>query len=49
MISVMHEECPVASYVLVPYCPVYKPRFSDANLGSENIPRPIHRVRNVDH
>ena len=33
----------------LPYCPVYKPRFSDANLGSENIPRPIHRVRNVDH
>ena len=27
----------------------YKPRLSDANLGSENISRPIHRVRNVDH
>ena len=33
----------------IPYCPVYKPRLSDANLGSENIPRPIHRGRNVDH
>ena len=33
----------------LPYCPVYQPRFSDANLGSENIPRPINRVRNVDH
>ena len=34
---------------ILPYCPVYKPRLSDANLGSENIPQPIHRVRNVDH
>ena len=35
--------------IQLPYCPVYKPRFSDANLDSGNIPRPIHRVRNVDH
>ena len=35
--------------IKLPYCPVYKPRLSDANLGSENIPRPIHRVGNVNH